>query len=91
MRLRLTFKQPDRARGIDANEIKQIGRGLRDAEKKGSGEREPGDQTLDRSRLLRCEIGQPAGEALPGLVRSRQMRSVHEARGQTLVRIALRG
>ena len=91
MRLRFTFEQPDRARAIGANKIKQIGRGFRDAEKNGFGEGEPGDEPIDRRRLLRCEIGQPVCQSLLGLVRNGHMRSVHEARGQTLVRVALRG
>ncbi len=91
MRLRLTFEQPDRARAIGANKIKQIGRGFRDAEKDGFGEGEAGDETLGLSRLLRCEIGQPVSQSLLGFVGRGHMRSVHEARGQTLVRVALRG
>jgi len=48
-------------------QIKQIGRGFRDAEKDGFDEGEAGDQTLDLSRLLRCEIGQPVASRCSAL------------------------
>ena len=92
MRLRLAFEQPDRARGVGAQEIEQIGRGLGDAEKNRSGARKPAGQAVDRSRLRRRQIRQPVCQSLFGLIGCGHMRSVHEPRGQTmLVRVALRG
>ena len=93
MRLRLAFEQPDRARGVGAQEIEQIGRGFRDAAAGWfwrSGNRR--GQIVDRSRLRRREIGQPVCQSLLGFIGSGHMRSVHEPRGQTMsVRVALRG
>ena len=92
MRLRVAFEQPDRARGIGAQQIEQIGRGFGDAEQNGFGARKPVGQIVDRSRLRRRQIGQPVCQSLFGFIGSGHMRSVHEPRGQTmLVRVALRG
>ena len=92
MRLRLAFEQPDRARGIGAQQIEQIGRGFGDAEQDGSGARKPAGQIVDRSRLRRRQIGQPVCQSLLGFIGRGHMRSVHKPRGQTmLVRVALRG
>ncbi len=61
-------------------------------EQNGLGERKSVDKIVDRSRLLRLEIGEPVRQTLLGFVGSGHMRSVHEPRGQTMsVRVALRG
>ena len=92
MLLGLAFEQPDHAPAIGANEIEQIGRGLGDAQKNGSGARKPRHEIADRSPLHRPQIGEPISQMLLGLVRDGHMRSVHEPRGQTMsVRVALRG
>ena len=92
MRLRVACQEPDQARGVGADEVEEIRREFRDAQQDGFGAGKSGDEISDRSRLLRCEIGQPVCQSLFGLIGSGHMRPVHEPRGQTmLVRVALRG
>ena len=91
MPLRFAFEQSDQPRGVGAYQVEKVGRGFRDALQHGFGERKPGADTIDRSRLLRRKIAEPFCQTLLGTIGSGHMRPVHEPRGQTMsVRVAPR-
>ena len=82
IRFRFAFEQPDRARAVSPNKIEKVGRGFRDAQENAFGEGKPLREIADHCRLLRLKIGEPVCQKLLGLIENRDIRSVHEPRGQ---------
>src|SRR5262245_5896435 len=93
MRLGVALEEPDQPRGIGANQFEQIKREFRDTGDDLASEG-MNQQRLDRSRMLRLELGQPVAKALFGGCGSGNMGSFREACGQThtmRVRVSRRG
>ena len=84
MLIGIAMEQTERACGVSAQQVEQIGRAFRDAQQDGVDARKLPAEIANRSRLVRLEINELASETLFSFKRHGHMWAVHEPRGQTM-------